>query len=170
MCIHIQPPAWTSLHLNQLCVYIYSLLLEPPSVWINYMYTYTASCLYMHGTSLHPSPLGHHRTCGWALCCSVRSVSLFKLLLRAYPSRENVIHRVHTCIFLCATFLNLHRSAIIYTVLYLSFPGGSDGKESACNAGDLHSIPGLGRSPGEGNGNPPQYFCLENSTGSYLEI
>ena len=39
----------------------------------------------------------------------------------------------------------------------------SDGKESACNAGDLGSIPGLGRSPGEGNGNPLQYSCLENS-------
>ena len=44
----------------------------------------------------------------------------------------------------------------------LGFPGGSDGKESACNAGDLGSIPGLGRSPGEGNGNPLQYPCLEN--------
>ena len=43
------------------------------------------------------------------------------------------------------------------------FPGGSDGKESACNARDPDSIPGLGRSPGEGNGNPLQYFCLENS-------
>ena len=42
------------------------------------------------------------------------------------------------------------------------FPGGSDGKESACNAGDLGSIPGLGRSPGEGNCYPLQYFCLEN--------
>ena len=41
-------------------------------------------------------------------------------------------------------------------------PGGSDGKESACNAGDLGSIPGLGRSPGEGNGNPLQCSCLEN--------
>ena len=38
----------------------------------------------------------------------------------------------------------------------------SDGKESACNAGDLDSIPGLGRSPGEGNGYPLQYSCLEN--------
>ena len=74
------------------------------------------------------------------------------------------------CILLCATFLNLHRCAIIYTVLYLSFPGGSDGEESACNARDLHLIPGLGRSHGEGNGNPLQYSCLENSTGSCLEI
>ena len=43
------------------------------------------------------------------------------------------------------------------------FLGGSDGKESTCNAGDLGSIPGLGRSPGEGNGNPLQYSGLENS-------
>ena len=42
------------------------------------------------------------------------------------------------------------------------FPGGSDGKASAYNAGDLGSIPGSGRSPGEGNGNPLQYSCLEN--------
>ena len=41
-------------------------------------------------------------------------------------------------------------------------PDGSDGKESSCNAGDLGSIPGLGRSPGEGNGNPLQYSCLQN--------
>ena len=43
-----------------------------------------------------------------------------------------------------------------------TYPGGSDGKESACNAGDLGSIPGSGRSPGEGNGSPLQYCCLEN--------
>ena len=44
----------------------------------------------------------------------------------------------------------------------MGFPGGSDGKESACIAGDLGSIPGSGRSPGEGNGTPLQYSCLEN--------
>ena len=45
----------------------------------------------------------------------------------------------------------------------MGFPGGSDDKASACNAGDPCSIPGSGRSPGEGNGNPLQYSCLENS-------
>ena len=45
----------------------------------------------------------------------------------------------------------------------MDFPGGSDGKAFVHNAGDLGSIPGLGRSPGEGNGNPLQYSCLENS-------
>ena len=47
----------------------------------------------------------------------------------------------------------------------LGFPGGSDSKESACNAGDLGLIPGLGRSPGEGYDNPLQDSCLENSHG-----
>ena len=46
--------------------------------------------------------------------------------------------------------------------VHQDFPGGSDGKASVYNAGDLGSIPGLGRSPGEGNGNPLQYYCLEN--------
>ena len=50
-------------------------------------------------------------------------------------------------------------------------PGGSDGKASACSAGDPGSISGLGRSPGKGNGNPLQYSCLENSTdwGAWLQ-
>ena len=46
---------------------------------------------------------------------------------------------------------------------YLSFPGGSNSKESACNTRDPGLIPGLGRSPGERKGNPFQYSCLENS-------
>ena len=47
----------------------------------------------------------------------------------------------------------------------MNFTGGSDGKESACSAGDLGSMPGSGRSPGEGNGYPLQYSCLENPRG-----
>ena len=47
--------------------------------------------------------------------------------------------------------------------MYGDFPGGSDGKESACNAGDLGLIPSSGRSPGEGNDYPLQYSCLEYS-------
>ena len=49
-----------------------------------------------------------------------------------------------------------------YTEIIAGFPGGSEVKASAWNAGDSGSIPGLGRSPGEGNGNPLQYSCLEN--------
>ena len=47
--------------------------------------------------------------------------------------------------------------------MFLGFPGGSAGKESTCNVGDLGSIPGFGRSPGEWNGYPLQYSDLENS-------
>ena len=50
----------------------------------------------------------------------------------------------------------------MYKFTYRSFPGGSDDKASACNAGDLGLIPESGRSPGEGNGNPLQYSGLEN--------
>ena len=85
-------------------------------------------------------------------------------------------------ILLRSTYLNLKfNSAILHFILRKSndvskitqlisdsiwirsdFPGGSDSKASAYNAGDPGSIPGLGRSPGEGNGNPLQYSCLEN--------
>ena len=56
---------------------------------------------------------------------------------------------------------NIHMQNIIYIIS--SFPGGSDSKESACNSGDLGLSPWSGRSPGEGNGSPLQYSCLENS-------
>ena len=49
------------------------------------------------------------------------------------------------------------------TPVFLRFPGGPAGKESACNVGDLGLVPGLGRSPGEGTGYPLQYSGLENS-------
>ena len=58
----------------------------------------------------------------------------------------------------------LHLHEIIYFPIVKTSPGGSDGKETACNGGHPGSIPGLGRSPGEGNGNPLQYSCLENLT------
>ena len=63
-------------------------------------------------------------------------------------------------VFLCLlTYLLPPRNQHIYS---LAFPGGSDGKASVYNVRDLGSIPGLGRLPGEGNGNPLQYSCLEN--------
>ena len=56
----------------------------------------------------------------------------------------------------------VHNFGLLYQVIS-GFPGGSDGKESPCNAGDLGSIPGSGRSSGEGNGNLLLYSCLESS-------
>ena len=61
------------------------------------------------------------------------------------------------------SYPHLQISCVEILTFYMSFPSGSTGKESACNAGDLVSIPGLGRSPGEGNGYPCQYSGLENS-------
>ena len=58
---------------------------------------------------------------------------------------------------------------ILFPVLS-GFPGGSDGKASACNVRDPALIPGWGRSPGEGNGNPLQYSCLENFHGMRLLV
>ena len=69
---------------------------------------------------------------------------------------------------MCPTVQNTTQGSLsvlllnILNFLILGFPGGSEAKASACNAGDLDSVPGLGRSPGEGNGNPLQYSCLEN--------
>ena len=62
-------------------------------------------------------------------------------------------------------FYHHHHHQDPYTFLWTPihvFPGGSEVKASACNVGDLGSIPGLGRSPGKGNGSPLQYSCLEN--------
>ena len=59
--------------------------------------------------------------------------------------------------FIVWIYLNLRGSPVVE-----GFPGGLDGKASVYNEGDLGSIPGSGRSAGEGNGNPLQYYCLEN--------
>ena len=56
----------------------------------------------------------------------------------------------------------MNQTELTLALIYEGFPVGSDSKESACNAGDLSSIPGLGRFPGEGNGNLLQYSCLGN--------
>ena len=63
---------------------------------------------------------------------------------------------------------NLLEKDKLLTAVFLGFPCDSAGKESACNVGDLGLIPGLGRSPGEGNGYPLQYSRLENSMDSIL--
>ena len=57
-------------------------------------------------------------------------------------------------------------SYIMFIFLSMGFPGGSESTESACSTGDPGSVLGLGRSPGEGNGNPLQYYCLKNSMDS----
>ena len=70
------------------------------------------------------------------------------------------------CNLITINFHKITTDCYCFSLLLLlkesSFPGGSDGKVSAHNAGDLGSIPGSGRSPGDGNGNPLQHSCLEN--------
>ena len=61
-------------------------------------------------------------------------------------------------------YCSVNLKTIKYLIRRMGFPGGSDGKVSACNAGDLDSVSGLGRSPGRGNGNPLQSSCLEHPT------
>ena len=68
--------------------------------------------------------------------------------------RETVVISTHICLLLNIVPYLLH--------IPVGLPCSSNGKESACNAGELCSIPGSGRSPGEGNGNPFQYSCLGN--------
>ena len=81
------------------------------------------------------------------------------------------IHFFETCFSCNSIYWKLFNTStqkvssflIPFLNLCMGFPGSSDGKESACNVGDLGSIPGLGRSPGEGKGYPLQYSGLENS-------
>ena len=73
-------------------------------------------------------------------------------------------------LLLSAAYLSSHcvkLTVFVVSYVLVGFPGGSEGKVSACNAGDLGSIPRSGRSPGEGNGNPLQYACLENDTKTF---
>ena len=81
---------------------------------------------------LHPSSPTGGRSSWWGISASQLAISALLVPLQLAPDIKNFL-----------------------------FPGGSDGKESACNAGDGGLIPGLGRSPGECNGNPLQYSCLE---------
>ena len=74
------------------------------------------------------------------------------MLKRVKYHRNNYIY-----IFVCCCCSVIKSCPILW-----DFPGDSNGKASAYNAGDLGSVPGLGRSPGEENGNPLQYSCLEN--------
>ena len=77
------------------------------------------------------------------------SLSLFDLY-RELGSMDNCVRH------------DTFNSCVVDTSSSLDFPGGSDGKAFVYNVRDLGSIPGLGRSPGEGNGNSLQYYCLEN--------
>ena len=87
-----------------------------------------------------------------------RKYMLMNLDVR-HPDIRNLLSNGPTKIIII-TWMEIGRYG--YRYKYRGFPGGSEGKEFACNVGDPGSIPGLGRPPAEGNGNPLQYPCLEN--------
>ena len=76
------------------------------------------------------------------------------MLIRVWEPSQSKIHKQLFC------FTTVRK--LCWYLKFLGFPGGSDCKESTCNVGDLGLIPGSGKSPEEGNGNPLQYSCLEN--------
>ena len=96
------------------------------------------------------------------IATSVSGIPLEKVCgFVTYSNVLSIDYKIKSSMYL----LILLKLTCLYTykcLLIVSFPGGLDDIESACNAGDLCSIPGLGRSPGEGNRNPPQYSCLDN--------
>ena len=69
----------------------------------------------------------------------------------------------HCCVLSVDVWISQPVVEFVSSLKPVGFPGGSEGKASACNVGDPGSIPESGRSPGEGNDNPLQYSCLENS-------
>ena len=105
-----------------------------------------------HQSQLAPVLLPCMCAPGWYLYINLYERKIVPTHLQCSPAAQN-------------PFILLVHSADLYWashILCTGFPGGSYGKESACNARDPGSIPGSGRSPGEGNGNPLQYSCLEN--------
>ena len=116
----------------------------------------------------------------WYLCLSIESVVSVPIHCAcAYPLCLSMVRICSWCLFvhgvfpimvrICSWCLSVHGAFPITVHVYPrcmckpnDFPGGSDDKVSAYSVGDPGSIPGLGRFPGEGNGNPLQYSCLEN--------
>ena len=115
----------------------------------------------MRGNKKEQDPLNRRAV---RFCHTDRGFVLRNLLLSSF--KEKPLVHFH-CNVKASFIISLNIPIIILyinisLVLYIGLPCGSDGKASVYKAGDRGSIPGLGRSPGEGNGNPLQYYCLEN--------
>ena len=102
--------------------------------------------------------LSFYPNCSWL----DKDLMAFKLQFEVLLPWETVVQRLtnHSPI---SWLIMLQNYFCLYPNPYLGFPDGSNGKESACSAGDLGLIPGSGKSPGKGHGNQLQYSCLENS-------
>ena len=97
---------------------------------------------------------------GWLLSLQFSTLFIYYFFFTSFL----IELKAHESLFrwLFRNVLNYFLLLRFYTIHLGNFPGGSDGKESVWNASDLGLIPGWGRSPGEGNGYPLQYSCLEN--------
>ena len=114
-------------------------------------------------------PCATHSLCQ-KFCCSLTFMLITCFALSFCHHHISLFIASAASFWICCEFwvmdaLNPWKRDRLPTPIFLGFPGGSDGKESACNTGDLGLIPGLGRSPGGGHGNPLQYSCLENPHG-----
>ena len=107
----------------------------------------------IHGVTKSQTQLSDWTELNWIFLICTWRASLIAQLVRNPPSMQETP----------VWYPGLGRSARLPTPVFLGFPWGSAGKESACNAGDLGSTTGLRRSPGEGKGYPLQYSGLENS-------
>ena len=117
-------------------------------------------CKYMASLKCNYS-YSDYRVCRGIPSCSSQIINEAEQCFKDTEQSERIFCEVPgSCPFLKLDYLSF---SYCFGVLFTS--NGSDGKESACNAGNLVSIPGLGRSPGRGHGNPLQYSCLENSHG-----
>ena len=132
-------------------------------------------CVYMHTYALFfgfPSHLGHHRALSTVLCATqkvLKELSSLHIVVKidqspspnpSHPSLPPWCHYIcslHLCLNFCFANKNIY-------AIWGSLPLWLSSKESACNAGDMGSVPGSGRSPGGRHDNPLQYSCLENLT------
>ena len=123
------------------------------------------------------TPLSTKRKCVYRITIEETTLELYISLSVAEENFSNMFfkNKFYLCPHLSFSFLighqhvisgtlpeNKYNVEIKYNFLISDFPGGSDGKASVYNGGDPGSVPGLGRSPGKGNGNPLQDYCLEN--------
>ena len=131
----------------------------------------SSQSLWSEDLRAHACPLSFlfRGTYSWLLCCVQSPLTLGNPMGCSPPSCSvHGILQAGILEWVAVSYSNLllvsHKYLKLWKKIYqLGFPGGSDSKESACDAGDPGLIPGLGRSPGEGNGNPLQYPCLENA-------
>ena len=131
---------------------MFILFFHIPHMW------YHAVFLFLWFILLNIIPSNYPCCCKWQDFIFFLMTESYSLYIYIYIHHLFVTHSSGDELWSCSHIL----TTINNVAMDMSFPGHSDGKASACNAGDLGSILGSERSPGEGNGYPPQYSCLEN--------